>query len=99
MLQTKCRNNVNPFVTTSKSKPMIIEDLALAFEQGEIKVISEQWLIDELENFTYIYNINTRKVQYAAPSGMHDDGVMSTALAFHSLKHYRMKGKYKILRA
>jgi phage terminase large subunit-like protein len=99
MLQTKCRNNVNPFVTTSKSKPMIIEDLALAFEQGEIKVISEQWLIDELENFTYIYNINTRKVQYAAPSGMHDDGVMSTALAFHALKHYRMKGKYKILRA
>jgi len=55
--------------------------------------------IDELENFTYIYNVNTRKVQYSAPSGMHDDGVMSTALAWHALKHYRMKGKYKILRA
>jgi hypothetical protein len=99
MLQTKCRNNVYPFTTTSKSKPMLIEDLALAFEQNDIRIMDHAWLIDELENFTYIYNINTRKVQYSAPSGMHDDGVMSTALAWHSLRHYRMKGKYKILRA
>ena len=99
MLQTKCRNLVNPFTTTSKSKPMLIEDLALAFEQNEIRILDYAWLIDELENFTYIYNINTRKVQYSAPSGMHDDGVMSTALAWHALRHYRMKGKYKILRA
>jgi phage FluMu gp28-like protein len=99
MLQTKCRNNVYPFTTTSKSKPMLIEDLALAFEQNDIRIMEHAWLIDELENFTYIYNINTRKVQYSAPSGMHDDGVMSTALAWHSLRHYRMKGKYKILRA
>jgi hypothetical protein len=99
MLSTKLRNLVNPFTTTSKTKPIIIEDLALAFEQSEIKIIEEQWLIDELENFTYIYNPNTRSVQYSAPSGLHDDGVISLALAWHSKKHYSKRGQYKILRA
>lgn len=98
MLRERCRNYIYPFTTTSKSKPPLIEDLAVAFEQHEIKIIGEQWLIDELENFTYIYNPTTRSVQYSAPVGLHDDGVISTALAWHSLKHYRVKGKYHILR-
>lgn len=99
MLSTKLRNLVNPFTTTSKTKPIIIEDLALAFEQSDVKVADEQWLIDELENFTYIYNPNTRSVQYSAPQGLHDDGVISLALAWHSKKNYSKRGQYKILRA
>jgi hypothetical protein len=99
MLSSRLRNLVNPFTTTSKTKPIIIEDLALAFEQSDIKIIEEQWLIDELENFTYIYNPNTRSVQYSAPSGLHDDGVISLALAWHSKKNYSKRGQYKILRA
>lgn len=99
MLSTRLRNLVNPFTTTSKTKPIIIEDLALAFEQSDVKVADEQWLIDELENFTYIYNPNTRSVQYSAPQGLHDDGVISLALAWHSKKNYSKRGQYKILRA
>ena len=99
MLSTRLRNLVNPFTTTSKTKPIIIEDLALAFEQSDVKVANEQWLIDELENFTYIYNPNTRSVQYSAPQGLHDDGVISLALAWHCKKHYSKRGQYKILRA
>jgi len=98
MLRDRCRNYIHPFTTTSKSKPILIEDLAVAFEQNDIKIRSDQWLIDELENFTYIYNPSTRSVQYSAPVGLHDDGVISTALAYHSLKHYRVKGKYHIIR-
>jgi phage FluMu gp28-like protein len=98
MLRDRCRNYIHPFTTTSKSKPVLIEDLAVAFEQNDIKIRGDQWLIDELENFTYIYNPSTRSVQYSAPVGLHDDGVISTALAYHSLKHYRLKGKYHIIR-
>ena len=98
MLRDRCRNYIHPFTTTSKSKPVLIEDLAVAFEQNDIKIRGDQWLIDELENFTYIYNPSTRSVQYSAPVGLHDDGVISTALAYHSLKHYRVKGKYHIIR-
>jgi len=72
MLQSRCKNLIHPFVTSSKTKPIIIEDLAVAFEQESISIINEQWLIDELENYSYIYNPNTRNVTYSAPSGLHD---------------------------
>ena len=98
MLSTRCKNMIHPFVTTSKTKPIIIEDLAVAFEQSAISIINEQWLIDELENFSYIYNPNTRSVTYSAPSGLHDDGVISTALAWNSRKEYSNRGRYMALR-
>jgi predicted DNA binding protein len=98
MLQSRCRNLIHPFVTSSKTKPIIIEDLAVAFEQKAISIINEQWLLDELDNFSYIYNPNTRNVSYSAPAGLHDDGVMSTALAWNSRKEFTNKGRYMALR-
>lgn len=98
MLQVTCKNLIHPFVTTSKTKPIIIEDLAVAFEQQAISIVNEQWLIDELDNFSYIYNPNTRNVSYSAPAGMHDDGVISTALAWHSRKEFTNRGRYMALR-
>jgi phage terminase large subunit-like protein len=99
MLRDKCRNMIVPFTTTSKSKQVIIEDLAIAFEQSDIALQDERWLVDELENFTYIYNVNTRAVQYSAPIGLHDDGVISLALAWHCRKTQQNKGRYQVIRA
>lgn len=99
MLRNSIRNNVEPFVTSASTKPVIIEDLAVAFEQKEISVMDEAWLLDELDSFTYIYNANTRSVKYSAPDGMHDDGVIATALAWHSRKTMSRKGKYTVVRA
>lgn len=98
MLQVTCKNLVHPFVTTSKTKPIIIEDLAVAFEQQSISIVNDQWLIDELDNFSYIYNPKTRNVSYSAPAGLHDDGVISTALAWHSRKEFTTRGRYMALR-
>lgn len=98
MLAKRCRNNVEPWITSSKSKPILIEDLAVAFEQAAIKVHNERWLLDELEAFTYIYNPTTRSVKYAAPDGLHDDGVISLALAWHCRKAYSKRGQYKVMR-
>ena len=87
MLQKKCKRLVDPFITTSKTKPILIEDLAVLFEQKDISILDINWLIDELEAFTYIYNQTTRNVQYSAPQGVHDDSVISLALAIQARKH------------
>jgi hypothetical protein len=86
MLQNRIYNYVEPYVTSVKSKPIMIEDLSVLFENKEIKVLNQNWLIDELNAFTYVYNEKTRRVQYGAPQGVHDDGVMSLALAVQSIK-------------
>lgn len=86
MLQNKVYNNVQPYVTTTATKPIMIEDLAVHFENKDIGILNKNWLVDELNAFTYIYNEKTRRVQYGAPQGVHDDGVMSLALAVQSIK-------------
>lgn len=98
MLAKRCRNNIEPWITSAKSKPVLIEDLAVAFEQQAIGVLNERWLLDELEAFTYIYNPSTRSVRYAAPDGLHDDGVISLALAWHCRKAYSKRGVYRVMR-
>lgn len=87
MLRKKCNRLVEPYITTTKTKPIMIEDLAVLFEQKDISILDISWLIDELEAFTYIYNANTRNVQYSAPQGVHDDSVISLSLAIQSRKH------------
>ena len=72
----------------------MIEDLALLFEQKNISILNQEWLIDELEAFTYIYDAKTRGVKYSAPQGIHDDGVISLALAIQSRKDLIKKGHY-----
>ena len=93
MLKQKVGGKIFPFVTTSKSKPIMIEDLAVLFEQKDLTILDINWLLDELNAFTYIYNPNTRNVQYSAPVGVHDDSVISLSLAIQSYKHLKNKGK------
>ena len=98
MLQKKCGNLVQPFTTTTKSKPMIIEDLAVDFEQKSISVLDVDWFIDELDAFTYVFDPRSRKVKYSAPEGIHDDGVMSLAICNHARKNLSKRGVYYIAR-
>jgi hypothetical protein len=94
LLKKKCGNYVQPFVTNTQTKPIMIEDLALAFEQKEIALPNHEWLIDECESYTFIYDNKTRRVKYGAPSGVHDDGVMSLALYDQARKKLSLRGKY-----
>lgn len=89
MIQKKItygKSNVQPFVTTSKSKQTIIEDLIVAFEEKKIGIIGHDFQKHELEVFTYEYNMKTRQIKYSAPMGLHDDYVMSRALATNAKK-------------
>jgi len=89
--------SIYPFVTSNKSKQEIIEGLILDFNEGNIKIPDRnlfQPLYDELGYFTYDYNPKTRSVKYGHPTGLHDDTVISLALANYCRKTNVKKGSY-----
>jgi hypothetical protein len=94
LLKMKVGNLVQPYTTTSKTKPIMIEDLAVSFEQLELSLPNEEYLIDELEAFTYVFDVKTRNVKYSAPEGIHDDTVISLALYNQARKNLSQRGKY-----
>ncbi len=73
---------VMPFTTTNTSKQMIIQALQSAFENGSIQILNDPVLIGELLSFESKRTISG-SFSYSAPDGMHDDCVMSLALAWH----------------
>lgn len=91
------KSRVLPFVTTSKNKQPIIEDLIVQFEQKSLKFIGHEWQKSELESFTYEYNLKTRAIKYSAPTGLHDDYVMSRAICNHAFNTMKSSGKYTFL--
>lgn len=77
-----CR--VRDFTTTNTTKSDAIESLASAFEQGNIKIPNDAVVIGELESYES-ERLGSGAVKYGAPAGMHDDTVMSLALAWHGI--------------
>ena len=71
-----------PFQTTNASKQIGIDALALAFEQGQIRIIPDETLIGELEAYTS-EKLPSGMIRYGAPEGAHDDLVISTMLAWY----------------
>ena len=89
--------DIHPFTTTNKSKQELIEGLILDFNEGSIGIPSKKLfnpLFQELETFTYDYNPKTRSIKYGHPTGLHDDCVISLALANYCKKTKHKKGKY-----
>lgn len=69
---------------TNASKSNIIESLALAFEQRTIVIIPDPVLIGELQAYES-ERLLSGLIRYGAPDSMHDDCVMSLALAWHAI--------------
>lgn len=76
---------VEPFRFTATSKKQLIENLVILLEAGKIKIPDDPKLIDELEAFEAQINERTGNISYSAPAGLHDDSVMSLALACWNL--------------
>lgn len=66
------------FNTTSSTKAELIQKLATSIERGEIKLPREY--ADELR--AYEVTITSTNPKFSAPTGQHDDRVMSAALAW-----------------
>ena len=90
------KNLIQPFVTTSKSKQDIIEQLAVANQNKEVSFLKEDWLQKEFDVFSFEYNPKNRTIKYSAPSGFHDDGVMASAIGYEALKKLKKRGVYSL---
>ncbi len=88
--------NLEGFITTSDSKSEIINNLIAAFALKEIKIIKDKDLIAELEAFAFTFS-PTGKIKFSAPSGFHDDCVMSLAIAWHSYNKSVKLGGYYVM--
>lgn len=76
--------SIIPFTTTSATKQSIIQALQSAFEHGEIRIINDPVLVGELLSFESKRS-PSGGFSYSAPDGMHDDCVMSLAIAWSAL--------------
>jgi phage FluMu gp28-like protein len=86
LLKKEYKGNIKTVNLDNTLKKEIIEDLCVAFEQNLIGIPDDEVLIRELQAFTCSYNPNTQTVKYSAPSGLHDDCVISLAYAYHAVK-------------
>jgi len=92
-------SNIQPFITTNDTKQNIIEELILSLNEKKLKLPSPELNADlykELSIFTYEYSPKSRRVKYGSPTGMHDDCVISLALANECFKKKINYGKYVI---
>ena len=72
--------NGEGFKFTEQSRERLLSNLAILLEQDKIKIPNDEGLISELESFRY--ELTERgKIKVTVPEGMHDDRVMSLALA------------------
>lgn len=72
--------NVQPYHFTEQSRMDLLRNLQLLIEQDRIKLPEDEILISELQSFQYTLT-PTHRVKVQVPDGIHDDMVMSLALA------------------
>lgn len=80
---------ISPFETTASSKPPLIENMALAFEQTGFQFQADLVWQAELESYEVKYSGQTGRPIYSAPEGCHDDTVIARALMLHGLISHR----------
>lgn len=73
--------NINGLKFTSQFKDDLITNLAIGIEQQQLKIPYIPEMIEELNSFGYEV-LNSGRVRYGAPEGLHDDIVISLALAW-----------------
>ena len=79
---------VEPFRMTNSSKKAIIDSLVLAFERREIRILPDSTLIAELQAFE-VERLPSGLLRYNAPHGLHEDTVISLALAWQECAYER----------
>ncbi len=69
------------------SKSASIDALALAFERGDLRIPNDPTLIAELQAYE-MERLPSGLYRYSAPEGLHDDHVISLALAWQAVANY-----------
>ncbi|PUZ23437.1 hypothetical protein DCC81_23960 [Chitinophaga parva] len=86
-------SNVEGFIFTGSSKPLIINKLILAIEQGKVKYTEQ--VANELYTYEMKIGINGN-VTYNGAAGTHDDCVASLAMAYYHLIRVTHAANWKL---
>jgi len=86
---------VDDFKISGKSKKQLIDKLSIFIEQKAISIPPERVLIDELESYGYQLS-DAGNIKYSAPTGLHDDAVISLALSVWGLYSPKIKNPTKL---
>lgn len=71
--------NLYPYRFTEKSRMDLLYNLQLLIQQQKIKIPNDETLINQLKSFEYV--VGNNKLSASCPDNLHDDCVMSLALA------------------
>lgn len=83
--------NVKPFKITGANKKELIDRLAVSIEQRLITFPADEETVNELKSYSYFLS-DAGNIKFGSPSGMHDDTVISMALAVWGARNF-MYGK------
>jgi len=78
--------NVHPFNFTVASREPLLKNLAIMIENKQVMIPNEPIFLDEMRSMQYEM-LKSGKVRVQVPNGVHDDCIMSAALAVWELKH------------
>jgi hypothetical protein len=82
--------SVERYIFTVPSRKALIEELVLACDNNEIRIPSSaKFQVYRAEMDSFEYQLDGSTMRYGAPSSMHDDTVMSLALAVHGWRASR----------
>lgn len=76
------------FKFSETSRRQLLDNLAILLEQDKIKIPNDEGLIAELESFRFELS-ESGKIKVTVPEGLHDDRVMSLALAVWEAKQIK----------
>jgi len=88
---------LHPWNTTNQSKTDIIEALIYSFNANEVSIPNDDELRLELNCYEVSYSKNSHAVIYNGRSGIHDDMVMSLAIANYVRRTKANYGKYNLI--
>lgn len=71
---------INPFKFTATSRTELLNHLSMLIEQDKIQLPNDEGLLTELETMRYELS-DKGKISIQVPEGLHDDRIMSLALA------------------
>lgn len=88
--------NIQGHITTNKSKNEIVNNLQIAFQNGDIHILNDSKEISELSTYAIEFNPKTRTVTYNAPQGLKDDCCIALALSYKAYRTGGATGDYYV---
>lgn len=76
--------NINPFKFSAASREPLLKEFAIKIQNKEIILPNDPTFLDEMRSMQYTLGKNG-KIHIQVPDGVHDDCIMSGALAVHDL--------------